>query len=287
MTQHTGPGIRRRVLAKALVRCREEAGLTFDDVVRNLSISKSKISRIEAALSGVSIVDTRALAGLYGVDPEVADRLELMARIAKQRGWWHVYHQGTVLVDWFADFVALESEAVGMDTFEIDVIPGLFQTRAYAQWITRVGLPTASDQFIADRVALRMARQRRLEGTGYTVWAILDEAALRRVVGGTDVHIEQLEHLVKLAELPNITLQVVPFAKGPHMSLGTAFSLLKFSQYPSVVYIDNLTGGLYADEKEDVERYTLVLDHLRATAVDPYESVSLVRRVISDLRAGS
>jgi transcriptional regulator with XRE-family HTH domain len=281
MTQHTGPGIRRRVLAKALIRYREEAGLNFDDVVRELNFSKSKISRIEGATTSVSIVDTRALAKLYGVDQPTADRLELMARVAKQRGWWHVY--GNSLVDWFTDFVVLESEATAIDTFEIDLVPGLFQTPAYARWIMRACCPDAADEVIEERAELRRTRQRRVEDGAFAVWAILDEASLRRLVGGPEVLAEQLAHLLKLAELPNVTLQIVPFGKGAHMAVGTAFSVLKFAKYPGVVYIDNLTGGLYADERSDVERYMLVMDHLRATAMDPHDSIALVKRVIAEL----
>lgn len=281
MTQHAGPGIRRHVLAKALLRHREAAGLNFDDVVRELSFSKSKISRIESEQTGVSIVDTRALAQMYGVDAEEAARLELMAKVAKQRGWWHAY--GDALVDWFTDFVVLESEAIGIDTFEIDLIPGLFQTSAYARAIIRANAPDATDEIIEQRAELRRTRQRRLEDGSFAVWAVVDEAALRRSVGGPEVLTEQLRHLVKLAELPNVTLQIVPFAKGAHVAGGTAFSLLKFTEYPGVVYIDHLTGGLYADEKSDVERYMLVMDHLRAAASDPLESIAVVRQVIADL----
>jgi transcriptional regulator with XRE-family HTH domain len=281
MTQHAGPGIRRRVLAKALVRHREAAGLKLDDVVQGLDFSKSKMSRIENAASSVSIVDTRALAGLYGVDEAEFARLELMARVAKQRGWWHVY--GNSLVEWFTDFVVLESEAVGIDTFEIDLIPGLFQTPAYARWIMRAYAPDARDEIIEQRVELRLIRQRRVENGSFAVWAVLDEASLRRLVGGTEVFMEQLRRLVEVAELPNVTLQVIPFDKGAHIAAGTAFSVLKFADYPAVVYIDDLTGGVYADDKSDVERYMLVMDHLRATAVDPADSIALVKRVIAEL----
>jgi hypothetical protein len=141
----------------------------------------------------------------------------------------------------------------------------------------------ARDEVIEQRVELRRARQRRVEEGEFAVWAILDEASLRRLVGGPQVLREQLAHLLKLAELPNVTLQVIPFDKGAHIAAGTAFSLLKFADYPGVVYIDNLTGSVYADEEPDVERYTLVMDHLRATAVDPSDSIVMVKRVIAEL----
>ncbi|ROP40879.1 helix-turn-helix domain-containing protein [Saccharothrix texasensis] len=281
MPQNQGPGVRRRVLASALTQLREEAGLDFDDVVENLGYSKSKISRIESAYTGVSIVDTRALADLYGADAGKTAWLLRLAKVAKKRGWWHVY--GDVLFDWFSEYVVLESEAVAIDTFEIDLIPGLFQTPAYARWVMRARTPDATDDVLHKRVELRQTRQRRVEDGSLAVWAILDEAALRRSVGGRDVQEEQLVHLLKLAELPNVTLQVLPFGKGQHMAMGTAFTMLKFVDFPSVIYIDNLTGGLYLDEATEVERYSLVMDHLRATALDPQESVALIRRAIGDL----
>lgn len=282
MPQYVGAGIRRHLLAKTLTRHREAAGLKSEDVVRGLDFSKSKISRIENATTGVSIVDIRALARFYGVDEAEVDRLELMARVAKQRGWWHAYH-GEGLVDWFVDFVVLEAESIGMDTYEIDLIPGLFQTRSYAHCIMKAGGPRSSDQFIANRLDMRADRQRRLADIKFLVWAIIDEAALRRAVGGREVQAEQLAHLLKLAELPNVTIQILPFGKGAHVAMGTAFAVLKFAQYPNVVYMDNLGGGLYADENSDVERYSLALDHLRATSLDPFESIAFVRQVISEL----
>ncbi|KOX33271.1 hypothetical protein ADK67_06985 [Saccharothrix sp. NRRL B-16348] len=281
MPQNQGPGVRRRVLASALTQLREEAGLDFDDVVENLGYSKSKISRIESAYTGVSIVDTRALAELYGAAPEKTAWLLRLAKVAKKRGWWHVY--GDVLFDWFSEYVVLESEATAVNIFEIDLIPGLFQTPAYSWWSMRAYAPDASDEVINKRAELRQARQRRIEDGSLTVWAIIDEAALHREVGGSEVHEEQLNHLSKVVELPNVTLQVLPFGKGQHMAMGTAFHLLKFVDLPNVVYIENLTGGLYLEEAAEVDRYSLVLDHLRATALDPQESIALIRQVMGQL----
>lgn len=278
---NNGPGVRRRLLAKALIQLREQAGKSFDDVVEGLEFSKSKISRIEAAGCGVSIVDTRALGQFYGVDPDALAWLERLARVAKQRGRWHVFGDG--LVDWFSDFVVLESEAVAVDVFEIDLIPGLLQTPEYARSIIRACAPDATDEIIERRVEMRQTRQRRVEDGSFSVWAILDEAALRRTTGDKQVDRRQLERLIAYAILPNVVLQVVSFDKGPHMVMGTAFHLLKFSGYPSVVYIDNLTDGVYLDEDSDVQRYSLALDHLRATALDVRQSLALIKQVIADL----
>ncbi|MEV0681338.1 helix-turn-helix transcriptional regulator [Actinosynnema sp. NPDC050436] len=280
MPQNQGPGVRRRVLASALTRLREDAGLGFDDVIKELGYSKSKISRIESAATGVSIVDTRALAELYRADAEEREWLLKLASVAKKRGWWHVY--GDVLFDWFSEYVVLESEAVAVDTFEIDLIPGLFQTPEYARQIVRAFDPHAADAVVDKRVELRQARQGRLEGGLLRVWAILDEAALRRVVGGVEVHKAQLRHLLQLAALPSVTLQVLPFAKGAHIAMGSAFAQLMFADFPSVVYIENLSGGLYLDDDAENEWYSLAMDHLRAAALNPEDSVSLVERVLDN-----
>ncbi len=281
MPQNQGPGVRRRVLASALAQLREEAGLGFDDVIRELGFSKSKISRIESAVTGVSFVDAKALGELYRAEPEKVQWLLRLAKVAKKRGWWHVY--GDVLFDWFSEYVVLESEAAAVDTFEIDLIPGLFQTPDYTLRVVRAFDPHATDEVINKRTELRQARQQRLEDGSLSVWAVLDEAALRRVVGDTEAHTAQLRHLLDLTGLPNVTLQVLPFGKGPHIAMGTAFALLKFPDFPSVVFIENLTGSLYLDDVAETERYSLAMDHLRAAALDPRESVALVERVMVDL----
>ncbi|MEU4803309.1 helix-turn-helix transcriptional regulator [Actinosynnema sp. NPDC023587] len=280
MPQNQGPGVRRRVLASALTQLREDAGLGFDDVIAELGYSKSKISRIESAVTGVSIVDTKALAELYRAEPEQRNWLLKLAKVAKKRGWWHVY--GDVLFDWFSEYVVLESEAVAVDTFDIDLVPGLFQTPDYARQVMRAFDPMATGDVVEKRVELRQKRQKRLEDGSLSAWAIIDEAALRRVVGSAEQHEAQLLHLLALAGWPNVTLQVLPFAKGPHIAMGTAFHLLKFEDFPSVVYIENLSGGLYLDDDTENEWYSLAMDHLRAAALDPKESIALVKRVMAD-----
>ncbi|MCE6993778.1 helix-turn-helix domain-containing protein [Saccharothrix sp. S26] len=282
MTQgNTGPGVRRRLLAKALIQLREQAGKSFDDVVEALAFSKSKISRIEAGGTGVSIVDARALGQLYGADADTLAWLERLARIAKQRGRWHVFGDG--LVDWFSDFVVLESEASMINTFEIDLVPGLFQTEEYAAMVLRAYSPDVPDDVVQRKVALRQTRQNRVTDGSLSVWAIVDEAALRRTTGDPVVDRRQLERLLAMSLLTNVVLQVLPFDKGLHMAMGTAFSLLRFHGYPSIVYVDNLTGGVYLDEEADLERYSLVLDHLRATALNVRESAEFIKGVIADL----
>ncbi|MCP2169546.1 helix-turn-helix domain-containing protein [Goodfellowiella coeruleoviolacea] len=281
MVQGKSPGVRRRLLGKELAKLRKEAGLEFEHVIDELGFSKSKISRIESGAIGVSIVDAKALAQLYGADQKKTDWLVRLVRVAKQRGWWHCYMD--VVVDWFFDYVSLEAEAGALDSFHIDLIPGLFQTSTYARLLMRSGAPDAADELVEKRVDLRLSRQKRVHDGDLKVWSIIDEAALRRAVGGTDVQLAQLLHLRKMAELSNVTLQLLPFAKGQHIAMGTSFSYLKFADYPSVVYVDTLTGGLYLDDEPDVSRYSLALDHLRASALDPSESFGLLDRVIAEL----
>lgn len=281
MANNPSAGVRRRLLANELVRLRQLAGIEFDDVVTELGFSKSKMSRIESAHIGVSIVDARALAQMYGVDDETYNRVDRYARMAKQRGLSHVY--ANAVETWFGEFAILEAEATGVDTFEIDFIPGLLQIPAYAIGVSRAYSPDATEDVIGRRVDLRQTRQRRIREGSLPLWAIIDEAALRRVVGGGEVHEEQLVHLLEVAKLPNVTLQVLPFAKGQHIAMGTPFTTLKFADYPNLVFMEILTGSLYLEEPADVERYTLAFDHLRASALDPRGSVKLVKQVIAEL----
>ncbi|MGI8310583.1 DUF5753 domain-containing protein [Saccharopolyspora hattusasensis] len=185
--------------------------------------------------------------------------------------------------DWFEVYIGLESEAAAVRNFEIDLIPGLLQTEEYARAIIGSWAPDEPDHDNEQRTQLRKARQARLtEGAEpLKFWAIISEAAIRQQVGGADVMREQLKHLLSRSKLPNVTVQVLPFQAGAHASLGTGFSILSFPDPvdPDVVYLEYLTGSLYLEEAEEIERYTLNFDHLRATALDPRDSAKLLGKV--------
>ncbi|WP_277953411.1 helix-turn-helix domain-containing protein [Saccharopolyspora soli] len=285
MAVHGGPTVRRRRLAAELRRLREVAGVSWEKAIAELDFSRSKLSRIETARSGVTVNDVRAMCGLYGVSGSELDGLLELAKQAKKKGWWHPYTK--VMSDWFEVYIGLESEAAAVQNFEIDLIPGLLQTEEYARAIIRSWAPDEPDDDNEQRTQLRKARQSRLidEAEPLKFWAIISEAAISQQVGGADVMRNQLKHLVSASKLPNVTVQVLPFRAGAHASLGTGFSMLSFPDLidPDVVYLEFLTGSLYLEEAEEIERYTLNFDHLRATALDPRDSTKLLTKVAREM----
>ncbi|SHG02198.1 helix-turn-helix domain-containing protein [Streptoalloteichus hindustanus] len=270
------PTVRRRRLAMELRRLREAAGRTNEEVARHLGCSPSKISRIELGRRPASPGDVRLLLDFYGVDGNEADALLAMAKAAKQKGWWHVYEDA--LPESFQVFVGLESEASGIRTFEPLLVPGLMQTEDYARAVllTAVG---ADPSDVQRRVEVRMNRQKILQRREPVhLWVLLDEAVLHRPVGGTAVMREQLERLLAEASEPHITLQVLPFEAGAHPAMSGAFVILDFpsSADPTIVYLDSLTGGLYTEKSAEVQRFSLVWEHLRAKACAPDESAAII-----------
>jgi transcriptional regulator with XRE-family HTH domain len=269
------PGVQQRRLASKLLRLRINAEMTVEQAAEKLDWSRSKLSRIENAATSVSVTDTRALCELYETGRDLREHLAEMARQAKKRGWWHAYSTDA-LMDYFSDYVEMESEATSVVNFEVDLIPGLLQTDDYARAIMSRALPDHSTDAIESKVQIRIARQKRVE-EGLSIWTIVDEGALRRGCGDTKVMLRQLEHLRSVTQRPNVTLQVLPFSAGPHFASGGPFFLLDFGgKYDPVAYVDTLTSGLYVEEPKDVERYRLAVDHLRALALDPHHSHNMI-----------
>ncbi|WP_190822053.1 helix-turn-helix domain-containing protein [Saccharopolyspora pogona] len=276
------PGVQRRRLAARLRDLREQTGVSVETVLSELDWSRSKLSRIETAASSISVPDVRAICDLAGASPELREQLVEMSKAAKKRGWWHSY-AGNALVDYFEDYVALESDATSVINYEIDLIPGLLQTEDYARSIIAAWTPDIDKEIVQGRTELRVARQKRVND-GLKLWAVVDEAALRRGCGDEEVMRAQVRHMREMAERPNITLQVLPFDAGPHIAMGTAFTLLDFAGlYDSVVYIDNLTSALYLEDEAEVERYALAAEHLRAIALDPRLSVKMLDKFDNEL----
>ncbi|PXY28057.1 helix-turn-helix domain-containing protein [Prauserella muralis] len=274
MTRGHGPTVRRRRLASELRRLRDQAGLTIDEVGEKLECSASKISRIETGHVGVTPRDARDLLELYGVRGDEQEALVQLAREARKRGWWHAYNEvftGT--------FVGLEADASSLYAFQALLVPGLLQTERYARTVIRAMRPTAPDTDIERRVAARMERQQLLrDPTPPEYWAIVDEAVLHRMVGGADVMAEQLARMAELAQLPHVTIQVVPFEAGAHPGMEGPFLILGFPEQADsdVVYVDSTSSGLYLEEEVDVRRYSLMFDHLRAAALKPDDSVEVI-----------
>ncbi|MEU9886602.1 helix-turn-helix transcriptional regulator [Sphaerisporangium sp. NPDC051011] len=279
MKQPGSPTVRRRRLASDLRRMREKAELTMEQVAERLGWSITKVSRIETSKVGVTVKDVGLLLDLYELTPSRRAEVLTLARDAQKKGWWEGYGD---LPTEYATYIGLEAATTSIRSFAPEIVPGLLQTEDYARAVIRAALITSPPGEIERRVEVRMARQARLsQQDPLRLWSVLDEATLRRLVGGPDVMRAQLRHLADLAETPNITLQVLPFAVGAHAATSGAFSIFEFPEQvdADVVFLENLTGSLYVEKETDVYRYTLAFDHLRAKARDPDES----RRCITEM----
>jgi transcriptional regulator with XRE-family HTH domain len=276
------PTVRRRRLGIELRRLRETAGLMIEDVATHLECSSSKVSRIETGKAVPRVRDVRDMLELYDVTETQADLLLTIVREAQQKGWWTDYED--VLPAAFETYVGLEAEASSLRTFQHHV-HGLLQTEDYARAMLR-GAHLSDSDGVERLVALRMRRQDMLtKPTPIELWAVIDEAALHRLMGGREVMRGQLAHLVEIAELPNVTLQVLPFTKGAHAGVIGAFTLIEFPDPTDndVVYVDSPAGSIYLEKDKDLRRYTLVFDHLRAAALPPDESVPFIENVARGL----
>lgn len=269
------PTVRRRRIARELRHLRDKAGMTLEQAARQLDMSRSNLSRIETAQIGIKPRDVRAALALYGITGDDAEPLIEIARGAQQRGWWQNY--ADVLPSWFEFYVGLEAEAVRVSTYEAEVVPGLLQTEAYARAVYRL---TAGEDDLDRKVAARLRRQHVLRGDSpATFSAVLNEAVLLRAFGGVTVMREQLEYIVELAALPNVTIQVLPFSVGGHPATTTPYVILSFPDPDdnSVVYLDNLTVGIALEEPDQVVGYTIVHQRLCGIALTAEQSVQRVR----------
>jgi uncharacterized protein DUF5753/helix-turn-helix protein len=273
------------MLGAHLRRLRERAGVTRPEAGWAIRASESKISRIELGRVGFKVRDVEDLLSLYSVtDPEERDRLVQLARDANSRGWWHRYHD--VTPDWFDAYLGLEAAADLIRTYEVQFVPGLLQTDAYARAVIMLGHGTAPSAQIDRRAELRMARKQLLDRPDPPrLWAVLDEAVLHRPIGGPAVLRAQIESLLQVAEQGNVRLQVMPFRSGGHAAAGGAFSILRFPQkeMPDVVYIEHLTSGLYLDRREDVDHYAAAMGRLVIEAEPPNRTPELLREALRDL----
>ena len=280
-----GPTVPRLMLGIQLQRLREAAGITPDQAGYEIRASRSKISRMENGQVRFKERDVTDLLTLYGVtDEQTRATLVALARQANTPGWWSRY--GDIMADWFEAYLGLESAASVIRTFELQFVHGLFQTEDYARAVTLLGHTTAPAEEIERRVSLRLGRQAMLTGRNPPqVWSVLDEGALRRPVGGFGVMRAQLERLVEVARLRNVTIQVVPFSRGGHAAAGGSFTVLRFSQpeVPDVVYIEQLTSALYLDKRDDVDDYMEVMNHLSTEALTPAQSTRFIAEMIRDM----
>lgn len=268
-----------------LRRLREASGLTREAAGYRIRASESKISRLELGRVGFKDRDITDLLELYGVDDEAQrEALVSLAREANSPGWWHSYDD--VLPIWFQTYVGLEEAATLIRSYEIQFLPGLLQTEEYARAVVTAGAPKAPLDEVERRVHLRVHRQEILHRAAPPAfWAVVDEAALHRPIGGSKVMKQQIEHLLNLMELPNVTLQVMPFRFGGHAGEGGAFSILRFPdpELPDVVYVEQLVSAYYLDKREYVERYARVMDRLTVDSQPPDLTQKTLRRILSQV----
>jgi len=268
-------------LGGQLRRLREAAGITPEQAGFEIRGSRSKISRLENGRVKLKNRDVTDLLTLYGVTDEDV-RTKFLALVMQSNGpdWWGEY--GDILPGWFETYLGLEAAAATIRSFEVQFVHGLFQTAGYARAVTRLGRKAAPEDEIERWVTLRLKRQELLSRLDPpNVWSVMDEAVLRRPVGGGAVMRAQFRHLIEVAELPNVTLQVVPFARGAHAGESGSFTVLRFEErdLPDVVYLEQLTNAVYLEQRSDVERYLEVVDEISSQALTPDETTQLIEQL--------
>ncbi|MCX4233737.1 helix-turn-helix domain-containing protein [Streptomyces ortus] len=282
MASNVNPTVRRRRLGQELRRLRELKGMTAEEVAERLLVSQSKISRLENGRRSISQRDVRDLCGVYEVeDVRIVDSLMQMAKDSRQQGWWHSF--GDIP---YSVYIGLETDAASLRVYDPLVVPGLLQTRPYAESLIQGALPEAAAGDIDKRVQVRLRRQERISDleNPLRLWAVLDEAALRRNVGNKQVMIDQLEHLVEMSHVPHVTVQVIPFAMGAHPGVSGQYAILEFPDAAdsSVVYIEGVTSDLYLEKANDVQKYSVMYEHLRAQALNADQSREFIADVAKD-----
>ncbi|MFF3670316.1 helix-turn-helix domain-containing protein [Microtetraspora malaysiensis] len=281
----SGPTALRILLGSQLRKLRENKGVTRDEAGEVIRGSESKISRMELGRVGFKERDVADLLTFYGVEePQARSAVMELVERANEPGWWHRFND--VLPAWFQAYVGLEEAAARIRTYEVQFVPGLLQTKEYARAVITAGAVGAGPEEIARRVDLRLGRQRVLDGDGGPMfWAVIDEAALRRPIGGVEVMRGQLQHLIDLMNQPNITIQIMPFSFGGHAAEGGAFSILRFqdADLPDIVYVEQLASALYLDKRDEVDRYGEVMERLCAVSTTPDETAGMLRQIMLDL----
>jgi len=280
-----GPTVRRMLVGAQLRRLRTEAGLSREQAGEAIRASEWKIHRLENGQVGFKERDIIDLLRLYGVaDPTEVAEFVALAREANSPGWWQ--HYGDVLPPWFRTYVDLESVATLIRTYEGQFIPGLLQTDDYMRAVVQGAHLDESAEEVGRRVRLRMARQILLtREQPPRLWAVVDEAAMRRPVGGREVMRSQMERLIEAAKLPNVTLQVLAFDAGAHPAMVGSFSVLRFpeEELPDVVYLEHLTSALYLNKPEEVDQYLHVMESICVRAAPPDQTVALLHQIMEEL----
>jgi len=280
-----GPTVVRVLLGARLRRLRESSGITRAEAGYQIRASTAKISRLENGRVGLKERDIADLLAFYGVDDEHRAAMMELARRANAQGWWAEF--GEVVPDWFEIYVGLEQATSVIRTYEVQFVPGLLQTEDYARCVALLGhLAGPAEQpaeQIDRRVRLRLRRQGLLDGPDPpSLCAVVDEAALRRPLGGSQVMRAQLAHLIKISDRPNVVVQIMPFRRGGHAAAGGSFTIMRFAEpdLPDVVYLEQLTSALYLEKRHDIEHYAQVMDRLSAQAEPPGNTAQILEKII-------
>jgi transcriptional regulator with XRE-family HTH domain len=275
----------RIALGTQLRRLREARGITREVAGETIRASHAKISRLELGRVGFKARDVADLLTLYGVTHgQERDAFLALAARANEPGWWRQY--GDVLSSWFETYLGLEQASSVIRTYEVQFVPGLLQTEDCARAVIQLCPLHGSTEEVDRRIALRIARQGFLTQPGAPdYWAVIDEAVLRRPLGNRQTRHAQVRHLIEMAQLPNITLQVLPFRAGGHPAAGGPFTILRFAEpdLPDIVYLEQLASAVYLDKKRETDTYLVVMDSLCVEAESPADTISFLKEFIKEI----
>jgi hypothetical protein len=278
------PTVLKILLGAQLRRLREQAGVSRDDAGYHIRASGSKISRLELGRVSFKERDVSDLLDLYHVEATTKEQLVQLTAEANATPWWQKYRE--VVPDWFQVYVGLEEAATLIRVYEVQFVPGLLQTEDYARAVVMQGSPHLAPEEVDSRVAVRMGRQKLLARENPPrLWAIVDEAALRRPMGGHEVLAGQIKRLIHAVGEPNITLQVMPFKYGGHAAEGGAFTMMRFPEadLPDMVYMEYLTGAHYIDRPDDVEKYAAVMERLSVAGTSPEKTRDILNEILKEI----
>jgi transcriptional regulator with XRE-family HTH domain len=278
------PTALRIVLGTQLRRLREARGITVAVAGQAIRASGAKISRMELGRVRFRERDVVKLLTVYGVGAEQERGMYLtLVRRANVPGWWHQY--SGIIPSWFETYLGLEQASSVIHTYQPQLVPGLLQTEGVARAVIKLGDPRQSADDIERKVALRMTRQEILtQPDAPLLWAVFEEASLWRLDKDSMMR-KQIEHLVKMAELPNVSLQIIPTYSRAHAGVGGPFTILRFSHadLPDIIYLEQLTSAVYLDKSEDVQRYLMVMNRLCTKAVSPIHTITLLNHTLKKL----
>ncbi|MET7916627.1 helix-turn-helix transcriptional regulator [Streptomyces avermitilis] len=278
----SAPTVGQVVLGRRLLDLRERAGLKREEAARILRVAPATVRRMEMAEVSLKIPYLQLLLKSYGVGDDEAEAFILLAEEANKPGWWQRFHD--ILPGWFSMHVSLEGAAALIRSYEPHFVPGLMQTEEYARVVLKSGAIGQTRPEDVDRyVALRMQRQELLtRENAPRIWAVMDETALRRPVGGPEVMRAQIDKLLEVTKLAHVTLQVIPFSSGPHPGTYGPFVLFRFAmpELPDMVYSEYLTGAVYLDARAEVATHLEVMDRMATQAATAHRT----KEILMDLR---